>query len=704
MDSESQSRSQYEAKLKALHLHANKLADAKSIEEIGEHTSDAMVNTLRIGTIGWGEGTLSIVEGNFLVSVEHAGQEMYRMPLDGPGISVRAVRTGETQLVNDTRNDADFVGVVSGEETWSKLDDNWRERVVVLRESIGGKGALSELDVPVKIDDTVVALINAQSKDLNAFTEHDQELLEVLASHVASAIQRIRLLEDKDQYEDKLIALHQHANLLSKASTINEIADYTVNAQKNTLGIPYAGFHIVQNDALKRIMDDRAPHVAGPSQSNGIISFTQKSIMVRAAKTGKTQFVPDTREDDDYLQGALSLIASLSEIDVPVIVDGKVVAVLNSEEITLNAFTEGDQLLLETLASHVASAIQRIRLLEDKDQYEAKLEALHMHANKLADAKTLMEIASYTKDALENTVRPDMIDFGSIAFVDGNLVTYRSSTGPELPIDGPGIITRAVRTGETQIVPDTRKDVDFIGINMDEGTWARLDERERKRQEKYRELGEEPVLSEVAVPVKIGDAVVAALDAESTELDAFTEYDVKLLETLAGHIASSIQRIRTKEEVRQLAYRLNNLELGGCYLSDSHERCLKAYAVLSMEGVPGLCIVREDPQRLVDNYGIKKEEIVLLSSRPFEEYETLDDLQSLSRALSRFLESGEGVVLLDGLEYLISRFGFESVYSFVQEKRFDFLRSKAVLLVPLDMETVEGREKALLSSEFTMLE
>jgi len=179
---------------------------------------------------------------------------------------------------------------------------------------------------------------------------------------------------------------------------------------------------------------------------------------------------------------------------------------------------------------------------------------------------------------------------------------------------------------------------------------------------------------------------------------------VKLVEILASHVASAMQRIRNKEAMRALAYRLNNLQHGGFYLSDSHERCLKAYAVLSMEGVPGLSIVRDDPQRLVDKYGIKKEEIVLLSSRPFEGFETLDDLQAVSRRLSRFLESGEGVVLLDGLEYLISRFDFDAVYSFIQEKRFDFLRSKAVLLVPVEMKTLNEQERALLSSEFTLLD
>ncbi|MHA2432868.1 MAG: DUF835 domain-containing protein [Candidatus Thorarchaeota archaeon] len=123
-----------------------------------------------------------------------------------------------------------------------------------------------------------------------------------------------------------------------------------------------------------------------------------------------------------------------------------------------------------------------------------------------------------------------------------------------------------------------------------------------------------------------------------------------------------------------------------------------------MQGVPGLCIVREDPQMVVENYGVKANEIMLLSSRSFKGFEALKDLQFVSLALSKFLESGRGVVLFDGLEYLIMRFGFDSVYSFIQEKRFDFLESEAVLLVPLDMDTLDSREKALLSSEFNLLE
>jgi len=723
MDSQSPSHTQYEEKLKALHLHATILAKTRSIKEIAEYTVDAMEKTL-----GFSWGHVSIVEGNLLKMETHfrdgSSGGLFQLPLDGPGITVRAARTGESQLISDTREDVDYIGAHMDENTISRLDDDLRGRV-----GIGeGEESLSEVDVPVKIDHNVVGVIGAESTELNAFTKQDQELLETLASHVASAIQRIRLLEAQHQYEAKLEALHNHANRLADTESINEIAEYTADAMENTLGFTWAGVSIVEDNLIKGMIQvGTASYLGGATPR----SLDSPGIISRAIRTGETQLVADTRKDADYVgthmdDSNLSKLddstrqfilreresgseewASLSELEVPVKIGQSVVAIIGAESLELNAFTRQDQKLLETLASHVASAIQRLRLLEAKNQYEAKLEALHVHANKLADAKTLEEIAVYSKEALENTVRTDMLSWGDLGFVEDNIINYGFTPGTEfqeLPLNGPGIIARAARTGEVQLITDTRKDVDFIGIHMDERTRSKLDDNLREGFADQRESGEESALSEIEVPVKIGDTVVGVIGGESTELNAFNEQDQKLLETLAGHIASAIQRIRAREEIRELAYRLNNLEPGGCYLSESHERCLKAFAVLSMEGVPCLCIIREDPQRLVDNYGIKKEEVVLLSSRPFEDWETLEDLQSVSRALSRFLESGEGVVLLDGLEYLITRFGFDAVFSFVQEKRFDFLKSKAVLLVPMDMETIEGREKALLSSEFTLLE
>ena len=106
----------------------------------------------------------------------------------------------------------------------------------------------------------------------------------------------------------------------------------------------------------------------------------------------------------------------------------------------------------------------------------------------------------------------------------------------------------------------------------------------------------------------------------------------------------------------------------------------------------------------MSQYGLGRESIVLLSTRPVSGFETVGDLQEVSRLIAAFLEeNGEPVVLLDGLEYLVSRHGFDPVYSFIQEKRFDFLDAGAVLLVPVDPATLSERERALIASEVATL-
>jgi PAS domain S-box-containing protein len=66
----------------------------------------------------------------------------------------------------------------------------------------------------------------------------------------------------------------------------------------------------------------------------------------------------------------------LSELAVPVVVDGESVAVLDVESYRLDDFTTDDQQLLETLASHVASAVSRLKRENELKRYYEHLEEL----------------------------------------------------------------------------------------------------------------------------------------------------------------------------------------------------------------------------------------------------------------------------------------------------------------------------------------
>ena len=117
-------------------------------------------------------------------------------------------------------------------------------------------------------------------------------------------------------------------------------------------------------------------------------------------------------------------------------------------------------------------------------------------------------------------------------------------------------------------------------------------------------------------------------------------------------------------------------------MSDLHNR-----------GVNGLCIVREDPELVTKNYNLKPDDVVLLSSQSIKGFKAINSLQEISITITKFLKSGGGVVLLHGLEYLISRFGFNTVYMCMQEKHIEFLEAGAVLLVPVNMETLDSKRE-----------
>jgi hypothetical protein len=152
-----------------------------------------------------------------------------------------------------------------------------------------------------------------------------------------------------------------------------------------------------------------------------------------------------------------------------------------------------------------------------------------------------------------------------------------------------------------------------------------------------------------------------------------------------------------------LTYNLCGVNRGECYLADSLEHCLQIASDLHSRGVSVLCIVRADPESVAKNYNLKPDDVILLSSKSIKGFKAVDGLQEVAIIIMKFLKAGGGAVILDGLEYLISRFGFNTVYKMCQENHILFLEAGAILLVPLNMETLDNREKSLLLSELKLL-
>jgi len=371
--------------------------------------------------------------------------------------------------------------------------------------------------------------------------EIDPSHFRVLAKRVRTAVEKYRAEDARVQanklFEAKLFFLHRHAAELSRAENMEDIATSTFRAIEQVFGFNMAKFGVVEGVFLREIHNGRIETNEFSEQPLDGLGVT-----VRVVRTGETQLVSDTRLDENYVLGhAQELYEPLSEIAVPVKIDGETVAAINIQSTELDAFSLEDQRLMEIFAEHIASALRRIKYIESEHIYQTKLAALHKSALKLAAANNIEEVLSTALRSIEGVLG---FIWAGIGLIEGNAIRYCIHTGfglPEdwnLPLDGPGVTVRAIRTGETQCVPDIRLDEDYV-IGPAQGAYNSL--------------------SELAVPVKIDRESVAVINIESTELNAFTVEDKELLETLSQHVASVIARLRYIERLRASEERYQKL-------------------------------------------------------------------------------------------------------------------------------------------------
>lgn len=169
----------YQKRLEALHSHGVLLSAAESMDEVAEITQSTLVEL-----IGFYVGGLWLVNGEILELQYQWGvdaSEFNNLPLNGSGITVNAVRTGQTQNISNVKDSSYFV---SG---------NVNTRT------------LSELCVPILVSGEVIGVINVESEKLNSFSEADQRLVETFAQHVASVYTRLKDSEKQSELERELL-------------------------------------------------------------------------------------------------------------------------------------------------------------------------------------------------------------------------------------------------------------------------------------------------------------------------------------------------------------------------------------------------------------------------------------------------------------------------------------------------------------------
>jgi chromosomal replication initiator protein DnaA len=129
------------------------------------------------------------------------------------------------------------------------------------------------------------------------------------------------------------------------------------------------------------------------------------------------------------------------------------------------------------------------------------------------------------------------------------------------------------------------------------------------------------------------------------------------------------------------------------------ERGFKFFEKLVTLGVSGLCITRMHPDKVVRDYNINKKSIIWLSKSPAQFSVSPTNLGKLAYTIVQFLKKHKDkrpVVLLEGLEYLISNNNFAKVLRFVDDTHETIVLNQAILILPISPSTYSVKELTLL--------
>ncbi|MDL1941429.1 GAF domain-containing protein [Chloroflexi bacterium CFX2] len=124
-----------------------------------------------------------------------------------------------------------------------------------------------------------------------------------------------------------------------------------------------------------------------------------------------------------------------------------------------------------------------------------------------------------------------------------------------LGLDQPGLVAKAVRSGQVINVPDVASDPDYLP------NWK-------------------AARSEMVVPLKVGGDVIGALDVQSPEPGAFHEEDERLMTIFAERAALALERTRLNEQTVKQLERLAALRVIDLAISSSFDLRLMLNTVL----------------------------------------------------------------------------------------------------------------------------
>lgn len=304
----------------------------------------------------------------------------YSQPLH-EGLVGKALTTGQLVCVEDTSKLEEYIDLVPGMR--------------------------SELVVPLIFAGRVIGIMDLESDRVGQFSETDIALLQAIANPLALAIENARLYQEERKRYTQMAMLNHLSRVLTSTVHLEKLLTRVVETVRKQLKYPFAAVGLLdeKNKLVLRAVSSIYPVALpiGHSQDIG------EGVTGEVLASGKSLLIRDVKERENYVPAHKDFQC---EMCCPLRVGDRVFGYLDAEDIKPFAFDENDLMIFETVADHIAQAVENAENLCRVNKLREDLSNMIVHdlRNPLSVIFSSLEVLDFENLNFSETERKKYLE------------------------------------------------------------------------------------------------------------------------------------------------------------------------------------------------------------------------------------------------------------------------------------------------------
>lgn len=490
-------------------------SDVDKLAGVGRAILSAQLRVDALCEVVYQESTRIVDTRNFQIGLfEEDAYHIYVWLRDGERLPPQQFpNAANTGLIGHVRRTASSLRVGDYQREWDALPARPTYE--------GNDPPKSGLFTPLFAAGEVIGVIVVQSDTSEAFTDESQRLMSIIASQAAGALYNAQLYHKVQARANQLQLINEVGRQITAVQRLSSLFRQMVSLVQQKFD--YYAVSVFTVDAETNAIKLRSSTSEVLTRLEPSLNATD-GLIGRVYTSKESVNIPDV-PTSPYAGDQTTLPSTRSELTVPLVIDDKVLGILDVQSEKIRAFTDEDVTAFESLAGQLGMAIQESSAYEKTQRQKERI-------NAMADASRAVVSILDINDLLDEVV--DLITdyFGydrvHLFLRSGDRIIFRSGSGVHSAkwaverlsygIADTGFIAWAARTGTPCISGDVLKDERYmVGPGLEDSR------------------------SEMTVPISMSQRVLGVFDIQSVEPNAFSAEDITLVQALADTVAVGLR-------------------------------------------------------------------------------------------------------------------------------------------------------------------